>query len=162
MISDQMMVSPPTIQQLPSESDWLVVMAEFPTIGPGALFEHWTTPALLRRWWPQEAEAEGHVDGIYHFSWPNMGWSLRGYYTSFEPGKSLSFTWKWDSEPDLAPIRHVIVTFETLAEGGTQLIIIHGPYAESREDQEERAGHLDGWRHFLGRLQQLLLSEEPV
>src|SRR6266852_1496413 len=106
MISDQMMVSPPAVWQLPSERDWLVVLAEFPTMAPQAFFDYWTTPALLQRWWPPEVENEPYVDGIYHFSWPN-GWSLRGYYTAFEPGKSLSFTWKWDSEPDLAPIRHV-------------------------------------------------------
>ncbi len=162
MISDQMMASPPAVQQLPSEKDWLVVTAEFPTIAPEALFDYWTTPALLRRWWPQEAQTDPHPDGVYHFSWPKPGWSLRGYYTAFEPGKNLSFTWKWDHEPDLAPIRHVIVTFETLAEGGTRITIIHGPYAESREDQEERAGHFDGWTHFLGRLQHLLLIAEPV
>ncbi len=161
MISDQMMISP-AVQQMPSSKEWLVVMAEFPTMAPSALFDYWTTPALLRHWWPQEAETEGRVDGMYHFSWPRLGWSLRGYYTAFEPGKNLSFTWKWDNEPDLSPIRHVIVTFETLAEGGTQISIIHGPYTESRDDQEERAGHFDGWTHFLGRLQQVTLNEGTV
>lgn len=162
MISDQMMASAPAVWQVPSGSDWLVVMAQFPTIPPRALFDYWTTPALLCRWWPQEAETNPQVDGGYRFSWPGMGWCLRGYYTAFEPGKNLSFTWKWDNDPDLAPIRHVIITFETLAEGGTQITIIHGPYGETREDQEERAGHFEGWVHFLGRLQQVLLREEPV
>ena len=160
MISDQMMLSSSAVRQMPSSSDWLVVMAEFPTITPQALFEYWTTPSLLCRWWPQEAENEPRVDGIYHFLWPRLGWSLRGYYTAFEPGRGLSFTWKWDNEPELSPIRHVIITFETLAEGGTQITIIHGPYTESRDDQEERAGHFDGWTHFLGRLHRALLSEE--
>jgi uncharacterized protein YndB with AHSA1/START domain len=160
MMSDTMMTSAPAVWQAPSEHDWLVVMAEFPTIGPRALFEYWTTPALLRQWWPPEAETEPRVDGIYRFSWPGQGWSLRGYYTAFERGKNLSFTWKWESEPDLAPIRHVIVTFEALAEGGSLISIIHGPYTESREDQDERAGHLEGWTHFLGRLQSLVLSAE--
>jgi uncharacterized protein YndB with AHSA1/START domain len=158
MISDQMMTSPSAAQQVPSGSDWLVVMAAFPTIAPRALFDYWTNPTLLRRWWPQVATTDARVDGVYHFSWPGLGWSLRGYYTAFEPGKSLSFTWKWDNEPDLAPIRHVIVTFETLAEGGTQIMIIHGPYGETREDQEERAGHFDGWAHFLGKLQQVVMQ----
>jgi uncharacterized protein YndB with AHSA1/START domain len=162
MISDQMMASPPAVWQIASENDWLVVVAEFPTIAPDALFDYWTTPALLCRWWPQEAATEAHVDGVYCFSWPGMGWSLRGYYTAFEPGKNLSFTWKWDSDPDLDPIRHVIISFETLAEGGTQITIIHGPYAENREDQEDRAGHLEGWTHFLGKLQQVVLRAEPA
>lgn len=162
MISDQMMASSPAVWQVSSGRDWLVMMAAFPTTAPRAVFDYWTTPALLRRWWPPEANVEARVDGIYRFFWPQLGRSLRGYYTGFEPGKNLSFTWKWDSEPDLAPIRHVIVSFETLAEGGTQITIIHGPYNESREDQEERAGHLEGWTHFLGRLHQALLSEATV
>ena len=159
MISDQMMASRPAAWQVPSESDWLVMLSEFPTVTPEMLFDYWTQPELLQRWWPQEAEVEPRVDGAYHFSWPRMGWNLRGNYTAFEPGKNLAFTWKWDSEPELAPIRHVIVTFEMLAEGGTRISITHGPYNDFWEDQEERVGHLDGWTHFLGKLQERISGE---
>jgi len=158
-MSNQTITSSPAVWQVPSENDWLVVMGEFPGNSQAALFDYWTQPDLLRRWWPQEAEMDLRVDGAYHLAWPGMGWHLRGHYTAIERGKSLAFTWKWDSAPELTPIRHVIVLFEKLAEGGTRLTITHGPYADTREDQEERAGHIEGWTHFLGKLHSLISGE---
>ena len=84
--------------------------------------------------------------------------------TAFVPGFSterlfqhwteerLVFTWKWDHED--RPTREVIILFDP-AEGGAQLSLSHGPYTSLEEDQEERRGHFEGWRHFLARLQRL-------
>lgn len=155
MTNEQAMASIPAVRQASSEIDELIVLAEFPTITPEALFDYWTQPALLCRWWPQEAELDLRVDGAYHLSWPKMDWHLRGHYTAVEPCKRLAFTWKWDSDPELAPIRQVNVTFVARAEGGAQITVTHGSYTNSEEDQQERAGHLDGWTHFLGKLQKL-------
>jgi hypothetical protein len=41
-------------------------------------------------------------------------------------------------------------------DGGTKLIVTHGFYNDSPRDQDERQGHIDGWTHFLGRLQAVL------
>lgn len=150
MSSEQAAVQP---QQIPTANDRLVMSATFSQFTPDELFEHWTKPDLICRWWPQQAEIEPREGGAYHFSWPKMGWNLRGRYVTFDRGRTLSFTWKWDHEA--APPRQVEMLFDTLPDGGTQITLTHGLYTDSAEDQEERKGHLEGWTHFLGMLQQL-------
>ena len=145
-----------SVTQVPSSNDRLIVTADILTLPPASVFDYWTKPALLCQWWPQEAEIEPHVGGNYHLCWPQMNWHLRGHYTSFEPGKRLAFTWKWDHDEEGTSIREVELLFEPLAEGGTKLMLTHGPYSESPEDQEVRIEHhWEGWKHFLTRLQNL-------
>jgi hypothetical protein len=44
-----------------------------------------------------------------------------------------------------------------MADQGTHLVLIHGPYQDTPEDQEVRLEHhLAGWRHFLSRLASIL------
>ena len=42
--------------------------------------------------------------------------------------------------------------FDAMEGGGTRLTLTHGPYDATAGSQEMRAGHLEGWTHFLGRL----------
>ena len=145
-----------SVTQVPSTHDRLIVTAEIPTLAPAAVFDYWVKPVLLCQWWPQEAEIDPQVGGAYHLSWPQMNWHLRGHYSSFEPGKQLAFTWKWDHDEEGTSFREVRLLFEPLAAGGTKLTLTHGPYSESPEDQEVRiAHHWEGWKHFLARLQNL-------
>ena len=81
-----------------------------------------------------------------------MNWELSGKYLVYEPGAWLVFTWQWQHRPDL-PQRTVAVTFETV-DGGTRLAIAHSAYGNTAIEQEDRQSHIDGWLHFLGRLQQ--------
>ncbi len=152
-----------TVTQLPSEHAMLLIEVDFPSVTPHTLFDCWTQPSLLEQWWPQKAELVPQAGGAYHLSWPQMDWHLRGHYTSFEPGKQLGFTWKWDHDPEGAAEREVKLTFEPAATGGTRLLLAHGPYIDTSEDQELRIEHhLAGWQHFLPRLQQCLVGQEPA
>ena len=143
------------VTQVPSTNDRLIVEAEFPSLSPELVFDCWTKPELLCQWWPQEAEVDGRVGGMYHLSWPKMNWHLRGRYTSYEPGKWLAFTWRWDHDEEGTATREVELLFEELA-GGTRLMLTHGPYTDAVEDQNVRMEHpWEGWKYFLGRLQDL-------
>ncbi|HEX6780019.1 MAG TPA: SRPBCC domain-containing protein [Ktedonobacterales bacterium] len=148
----------PQPQQIPTGTDRLVMSANFPQFSPAVLFDYWTKPDLICQWWPQQAEIEPREGGAYHFSWPKMGWSLRGHYVKFDIGHSLNFTWRWDHQT--TPLRHVEMLFDVLPNGSTQMTLTHGFYTDSAEDQEERTGHIEGWTHFLGTLQQLEPTEE--
>jgi uncharacterized protein YndB with AHSA1/START domain len=146
-----------TLTQLSTNPEILLIEADFPSMTPDVVFNYWTEPFLLQRWWPQNAELDPRVGGSYHFSWPQMNWHLRGSYTSFEPGRQLGFTWRWDHDVQDARDRHVEIRFEPLATGGTRLHLTHGRYLDTPEDQEIRnEHHLTGWQHFLSRLQQEL------
>jgi uncharacterized protein YndB with AHSA1/START domain len=136
----------------------LTLRDEFPSASPDALFGYWTVPALLCSWWPPLAEVEPLVGGSYAFSWPEAGWRLVGRYTAFEPGQRLGFTWRWLHEPD-APETEVALAFNAMEGGGTRLTLTHGPYDETPGSREMRAGHLEGWTHFLGTLHEVIADE---
>ncbi len=146
-----------SITQIPSNSDKLVIAAEFDKLAPHEVFDYWTKPELLCAWWPQEAEIDDRVGGTYHLSWPGMNWHLRGEYTRFEYGKQLAFTWKWDHDEEGTMVREVTIVLEPLPDRGTKLTLTHGPYTDSTEDQAVRIEHhLAGWQHFIPRLQSLV------
>ncbi|HEX7734289.1 MAG TPA: SRPBCC domain-containing protein [Ktedonobacteraceae bacterium] len=142
--------------QLSTNMDILQIEAEFQA-EPLALFRYWVEPALLAQWWSPQAESECYEGGAYHLAWPQRGWHLRGRYSAFVPGKQLSFTWQWDHESAEADLKNVEVLFEGLASGGTRLLLTHGPYRATPEDQARRIDeHLAGWMHFLACLQQVV------
>jgi uncharacterized protein YndB with AHSA1/START domain len=141
---------------MPSNNDKLVIVADFDRLTPQEVFDYWTKPELLCKWWPKEAAIDARVGGTYHLSWPAMNWHLRGQYIHFEPGKHLAFTWKWDHDEEGIMVREVSLSFEPLPDQGTKLILTHGPYTDSEEDQVVRIEHhLAGWQHFIPRLQQV-------
>jgi uncharacterized protein YndB with AHSA1/START domain len=145
-----------TTTQLESDSGRVVLTADFPYLSPQALFDYFTVPDLLARWWPPEATADSRPGGSYQMRWPAMGWELYGAYSHFEPGRRLAFSWNWRHEPEL-PTRQVDIQIEPLAQG-SRLTLIHSTYSHSPADQTDRQSHIDGWHHFLRQLQ----KQEPL
>lgn len=141
------------ISQIDCDNNRLKLRANCPQFSPRSLFDHFTVPELLTRWWPQAAVTEPWSGGSYRLSWPAMDWVLYGEYTQFDPGERLSFTWLWEHEPDL-PMRLVEIVFEPEGDG-SRLTLTHGTYSDNERDQEDRQSHLDGWTHFLGQLRAL-------
>ena len=140
----------PAITELASDSSRLILTVAFPKLSPEELFAYFTEPDLLQLWWPPRAEVEPRLAGIYHLSWPDRDWHLRGEFTRFEPVQRLGFTWRWDHAPEL-PTRQVDLLVEA-AGVGSRLTITHGIYDESQRDQDDRQSHLDGWIYFLDQL----------
>lgn len=138
--------------QLPTGIDRMIVAAKLPGVAPEEAFLWFIIPERLMRWWTQEAETDRRPGGHYVLRWPAMDWELSGEYLVYEPGTQLSFTWQWAHRPDLPP-RTVDVAFRP-ATPGTKVIVTHGFYGESALEQDDRQSHIDGWLHFLGRLQE--------
>jgi uncharacterized protein YndB with AHSA1/START domain len=86
------------LNQLPSGPEILLIEYDFPSAPPDKVFAYWTEPTLLQRWWSPSAEIELHEGGVYHLSWPEMNWHLRGRLNFLEPGKRLAFTWRWEHD----------------------------------------------------------------
>jgi len=124
------------------------MMGEFP-VGPSLLFDFFTRPELITKWWPKEAEIEAWVGGKYVLSWPAQGWTLRGEVTCFEPATRFGFTWVWDhGAKGFEPLR-VLLGFGA-TDSGSVLLIEHGPFGA--EDAEAREGIIEGWLHFGAQL----------
>lgn len=152
-----------SIVQLPSSQDTLLLVAEFPSIECGQLFEYWIRPELLRGWWPQDAHVDPQVGGVYQLIWHGEPeWTMRGHITTMRPGEDLGFSWKWDHEPPEFPPLQVDVRFEPMPNGGSQVKIQHGPYGDSSDEQEARQGLMEGWEFFLSKLQRLLTEGNGV
>lgn len=128
--------------------------ATFPSLSPAVLFDYFTVPERLMQWWPQAAEVEPRAGGRYRLLWPAMDWELFGHYRVYERAQRLAFSWQWKHEPNL-PMREVDITFAPEGDG-SRLAITHGTYTDSEVDQGDRQSHIDGWQHFLSRLQELV------
>jgi uncharacterized protein YndB with AHSA1/START domain len=144
----------PAVQLLSSDQNQLNLSADFSNFTPQELFEYFTTPHLITQWWPETAEIDARLHGKYRLGWPSMSWELFGKFTRFEPGQRLAYSWKWKHAPDL-PERQVDILFETLGDGA-RLTLTHGAYMDNSRDRADRQSHLDGWSHFLARLQNLV------
>jgi len=114
---------------------------------PSVVFDHFTKPELVMKWWAEVADID--LDSAFHLSWPNHGDThLRGAYERVEAPNRLTFTWTFDHE-DFAE-RVVDITF-TESQGGTKVLISH-----EAETEQERRNYTDGWTFFLQTLDELL------
>lgn len=146
--------APPAISVVDSPPDRLVMRGELPKLSPEEVYDHYTQPELLTKFWAPEAEIEAKPGGKYHLHWPGPGWRLVGTVKEAECGKKLSFTWNWAHTPD-APELVVTMTFEPREGGGTVVTLEQGPYRDTEEDRKEREGHAQGWQFFFAKLRAL-------
>ena len=117
---------------------------------PERLFEAWTEPAQLRRWWgPQDvecldAQVDLRVGGQYRIAnrFPDgrILW-IAGQFEVIEPPDRLVYT--WSVEPQTVQER-VTVRFERRLVG-TEVVVVHERIADART----RDQHEQGWRECL-------------
>ena len=106
-----------------------------------------TDPALLAGWWARGTLTTDLVPGgPYSVEFAALGHTMSGRVVSYEPGRSLVFTWGWAHEPD-GPPETVAITVT----GGepTMLALRHGPHGDSEAELASRAEHRAGWEYFL-------------
>lgn len=130
---------------------------------PAALvFEAWTTPELMARWffpgvdWKVDVSVDLKVGGRYQLSMREADGKEHlqfGVYREISPASRLVFTW---SCPELSVVDSVVtVTLEPQGRH-TQLHLMH----ELPADQKIRQGHDEGWQGCLGNLEKSLLGQQ--
>jgi uncharacterized protein YndB with AHSA1/START domain len=119
----------------------------------GAVYDAWTRPDLLARWYCPNprleltVEADVRVGGEFVVRMgPHV---VRGAYLEVEPPYRLVFSWAWDGAAD-DPSRVEVRLSE--APEGTRLLLTHTGFATD----EDAANHRDGWEPELDRLIGLL------
>jgi uncharacterized protein (TIGR03086 family) len=111
-----------------------------------AVFELVTQPERLRRWKTVAARIELEVGGEYRWT-ITPGHSVMGNILELVPGKKMVLSWGWEGSEDLPPGASTVSIILEGVEGGTNLRLVHAGLNE-----EQEAGHAQGWNHYLDRL----------
>jgi uncharacterized protein YndB with AHSA1/START domain len=127
---------------------------------PSRVFEAFTDPAQLARFWGPEGfsipgvEFDPRVGREYRIEMqPPDGdaFHLTGEFQVVEPPTRLAFTFRWE-DPDPDDVENVAdLTFRELGES-TQVALTQGPF----KTEARRALHRDGWTESFDKLEGLL------
>ena len=124
---------------------------------PAKVYEAWTDPAKLARWFGPErvgtvqADIDARIGGRFRIIMHTAddAHDVSGVYHEVVPNQKLVFTWAWRSTPE----RESLVTVLLKPEGdGTLLTLIH----EQFFDEPARDRHQAGWSGALDKLERYL------
>ncbi len=134
---------------------------------PAEVFDAWTNPEVLRRWWAAgpdwetpTAEVDLREGGRYRLSMkdPSSGdeHTIVGEYREVSPPERLVYTWTWESNEDsMAGSAGSVVTVEFQErDGGTNVVVTHEGFA----DEQTSAMHVHGWEACLANLSARVLT----
>lgn len=116
-------------------------------VSPDEAFALITEPERLRRWKTVSARVDLRASGAYR--WTILpGHVASGTFREVVPGERIVFGWGWEESDDL-PVDSstVTVTLEP-TDSGTRVRLVHEGLTPEQETR-----HLEGWNHFLGRLE---------
>jgi uncharacterized protein YndB with AHSA1/START domain len=114
------------------------------------VFEAWTTPAVMARWFaagpemiPTVAEMDLRIGGTYRIGMKHRTKGVEhiatGVYREIIPDSRLSFTWSWEEKPDE---HESLVSIEFVEQGdSTEMRFTHSRFA----NQKLRDDHRHGW-----------------
>jgi uncharacterized protein YndB with AHSA1/START domain len=134
---------------------------------PEKVFDAWTNPEVLRRWWAAApgwetpaAEVDLRAGGRYRLTMrdPAAGaeHTVGGEYVEVRRPDRLTYTWAWEPEPggpDMGPPSRVTVDFVADG-GGTRVELTHSGLVT----EQSRAQHEHGWNACLDNLASRVLS----
>jgi uncharacterized protein YndB with AHSA1/START domain len=125
-----------------------------------AVFDAWTSPEVMRRWFHGEHAWETPVAEVDLRLGGNVRVVMRdpvkdaehgggGHYTEIDPPTRLAFTWTWDSDDDRETL--IELDFEE-TEGVTTVRLTHN----GLRDRESVISHEGGWSNCLDNLAPVL------
>ena len=149
-----------TFLKSPKGQDPVIVENIFKA-SPQRLFEAWTTPADVVKWFGPETRELGHaeidlqVGGLWRFTYDANGEHadiLEGAYQAIEAPNRLVFSWTHirvfnDGRRETTTPSQVTITFEE-AETGTRMRLVHAQVVQ----ESGRLGITGGWQISFERL----------
>jgi uncharacterized protein YndB with AHSA1/START domain len=129
---------------------------------PQVLFDAWTSPEVLRRWWPAGAdwdtpvaEVDARVGGGLRLVMRSPGgeeFGGRGEYVEMRPPERLAFTWTWDGHEGHEGTQLIEVEFVDRQDGTTTMVLTN----RGLPDEEARRTHREGWELSFDNLDRVL------
>lgn len=142
---------------------WLKLRMNLPALPPEEILRWFTDPARLAQWMGDEHVVELVPGGRYEIYWNQARRSMEGSVIVARPTE-LVFSWTFAHEPE-TPARVVMVRAAAQDNSSSTLVVIHGPYRDdmklataSGTEDEDRAGHLEGWNAFLPVLRDRMVA----
>ncbi|MGI9658388.1 MAG: SRPBCC family protein [Gaiellaceae bacterium] len=133
-----------------------LLVGRFVAASPDLVFNAWTQPDLLERWWGpkeiscSEAQVDLRVGGRYRLANRDpegaVLW-ITGIFEAVERPHRLVYTWAHEPVDESTEYTRVTVRFEA-ADGGTEVTLVH----ELLPSQESKATHAAGWHGCLDGL----------
>ncbi len=133
--------------------------------GPARLvFEAWTKPELLKRWWTPKSidmsfvscEIDARTGGTYRFVFRAAGFeqpmAFHGRYIEVIPNARLV----WTNEEGGEDGAITTVTFEE--KNGQTLVVMHDRYASKEALEEAASGSAAGFMETFNQLEELLVA----
>ncbi len=113
---------------------------------PEHVYEYFVRPEAIVRWMGDYALLDPEVGG--QFTVDVRGAPVRGRYLALEPPSRLLISWGYAGSEQLPPDASTLEVRLIADGGGTRVELEHRDLPE-----EQQAGHVTGWRHYLARLQ---------
>jgi uncharacterized protein YndB with AHSA1/START domain len=160
-------MSPETTQTTQAPSTSLHLERTFDA-SPEEVFDAWTNPEVLRRWWAAGptwrtpvAEVDLRVGGSYRLSMedPETGTvhTVGGEYREVRRPERLAYSWRW--EQDDGSTGHVsTVTVDFLSEGECTTVVLEHIGLATPESRDQ---HRHGWEGCLENLQARIFTGAP-
>jgi uncharacterized protein YndB with AHSA1/START domain len=121
---------------------------------PEVVFPYFTDPVKMAKWMGSQVVLEPRPGGVYQVQ-VNEKDIARGAYVEVTPPRRVVFTFGWIGSPLPPGASTVEVTLEP-REGGTLVVLRHLNLPEPAREQ-----HLQGWRHYLARLNIAATGGDP-
>jgi uncharacterized protein YndB with AHSA1/START domain len=128
------------------------------------VFEAWTSPQLLRRWWPAGpdwetpvAEVDARVGGRLRLVMRNPSgeeFGGGGEYIEISPPHRVVFTWTWDGHEEHRGTQLIEVELEERDDRTTRLVLMN----RGLEDEEAKRLHREGWELSFDNLERVLAA----
>lgn len=123
---------------------------------PAAVFALLTDPEKILRWMGTEAEVEPRPGGLYLVNVTGAR-NARGFFREVVPVHRLAYSFGWDGS-DVVPPGSSLIEIDLIEQpDGTLLRLTH----TGLPNQEQCAGHAEGWAHYLGRLATVAAGRDP-
>ncbi len=121
-----------------------------------AVFAFLTDPEKILRWMGTEATVEPRLDGLYLVNVTGKD-IAQGRFTEVIPVHRLAYSFGWQGREKVPPGSSLIEIDLIEQAGGTLLRMTHS----GLPDAEARAGHEQGWAHYMGRLAVAAAGGDP-
>jgi uncharacterized protein YndB with AHSA1/START domain len=139
----------------PISSSDVITKEIFIECRPETLFSFFTDPDKLVRWMGRHVLLEPIIGGKYRID-VNGSDIAMGEYKEIIPHEKIVMTWGWEKSKTVPPGSSTVEFRLIPQDKGTLLFMTHYDLPES-----EVASHIQGWSHYMPRLQSIAQGREP-